>query len=196
MRLTRAPLSFKSLISTLIFAVLLTACSSKNSSSIDPTQLQNNDEALTGVEDVAPVKTGGQVSAKPGADRAGTFNVNAGGTQFTDPNLFITLRGQIDIPEGGSPILSVGWTQLAGPEAIILNPNQLETQILVPNIKEPARLIFRLFGVNAENLANADSTSVFIQPLPFAEDIRVINVAADEGASEIIFKIILGRPAA
>ena len=64
------------------------------------------------------------------AVQSNAVSVSAGTKQYSDANLLVTLRGRAEsVTE--HPIVQVRWWQFSGPPAVIANPNQLCTQVLL-----------------------------------------------------------------
>lgn len=176
------------LVSILTFFMLLSC--SQNSSEIPTERQQPSDQAVDGVEEV----TGIPDLQKPVGQLGEHLKVDAGRLQISDANLLVSLEGSIE-NISGVPITTARWALIEGPlETTILSPNQLRTQVLTPDVREPTRLVFRLYAVNSENYTNADSTSVIVQPL--IKPIRVVSAAVDrEGSDQLSLRVVLAEPA-
>lgn len=177
-----------------VFFVILSGCSAKHSSSVD--------------SDLSTAQ-GGSVQGKPlppdelpyfdwdaldgiSAVQSNSVKVHAGTKQYSDANLLVTLRGQAQsVTE--HPIVQVRWWQFSGPPAVIANPNQLHTQVLLPEVARPVTAIFRFAAINSIGEVNSAQVPVVIQPLSAPIKITAAGVAEED--SQLTFLVSLDQPA-
>lgn len=175
-------------------AACFVGCSPQKSSSVDPALL-------------SPPAGSGQGKPVPQEDLpyfdwdaldgitavySNTVSVNAGSKQYSDTNLLVTLRGQVS-SANEHPIVQVRWWQFSGPRAVIANPNQLSTQVLLPEVAEPTTAVFRLAAINAIGEVNSAQVSVMIRPL--SSLITVTSGGVGEEDRELTFIVSLSEPA-
>lgn len=188
-------MKFWILILVVGLAACFTGCSSQNSSSVDAT-LQTAPTTSSGQG--KPVSPGdlpyfdwdslGDISAVQSSSVA----VSAGSKQHSDANLLVALQGHAR-STGEHPIVQVRWWQFSGPKAAIINPNQLHTQVLLPEVAQPMTAVFRFAAINAIGEVNSTQTAVVIQPL--SAPLKVMAVGIAEEDSEMEFRISLAEPA-
>jgi hypothetical protein len=176
----------------MIIAVVLGSGCSQDSSQITPTQAQSENRALDDLEEVEERISDEQMGTlKPGNDAENRLAVKAGGLQFADANLLVSLNGTVE-SLSGVPIRLARWTQIEGPPATILSPLEPQTAILTPDVSRVTKLVFRLYGVDADDFTSSATATVMVQPLELAA--RVVSVAAIEADSVMRFHIRLQRP--
>ncbi len=169
-----------------LLGCFLTGCDS-GSSSIPEEKQQQTDVAVRGAQNA----TGFQTTEKTTKTFAEVFEVDAGARQFADANLMVPLVGSIS-NRSTTPVVTARWEQISGPPATILNPGQLSTLVVLPDVSTTEQLSFRLYGVNGAGMANADTTNIVVQPLD--RDLRVVSVAGAENAAELNFDVRLNKP--
>lgn len=179
---------------TIIFGLVacLNGCSPQNSSSLDATLLKDPATSDQG-KPVAPVDLpyfDWDALADLSARHSRALSVSAGSKQHSDANLLVTLRGQA---HSEHPIVQVRWWQFSGPAAVIANPNQLVTQVLLPEVMQPATAVFRFAAVNAIGEVNSAQVAVAIQPVSAL--VRVTAVGAAEEEAQLNFLVRLSEPA-
>ena len=176
----------------MVTAAALGSGCSQDSSQITPTQAQSENRALDDLEEVEERISDEQMGTlKPGNDAENRLAVKAGGLQFADANLLVSLNGTVE-SLSGVPIRLARWTQIEGPPATILNPLEPQTAILTPDVAQVTKLVFRLYGVDVDNFTSSATATVMVQPLELAA--RVVSVAAIEADSVMRFHIRLQRP--
>jgi hypothetical protein len=175
-------------------AACVSGCSSQNSSTVDST-LQTTPSGSGQGKPVSP----GELpyfdwDALDGisAVQSNAVIVSAGSKQYSDANLLVTLRGQAH-STSEHPIVQVRWWQFSGPRAVIANPHQLHTQVLLPEVVQPAVAVFRFAAINAIGEVNSTQATVVIQPL--SAPVKVTAVGLAEEDSEITFTVSLAEPA-
>lgn len=175
-------------------AAYLSGCSPQKSSSVDPALL-------------TPPAGSGQSKPVPQEDLpyfdwdaldgitavySNVVSVSAGSKQHSDANLLVTLRGQAS-SNNEHPIVQVRWWQFSGPQAVIANPNQLSTQVLLPEVAAPTTAVFRLAAINAIGEVNSAQVTVVIRPL--AGPVMVTSPGVAEEDAELSFTVSLSEPA-
>lgn len=168
-------------------------CSPQNSSTVDTTleTLPNPGQSKPVVPDELPYfdwDALGDISAMHSRDLV----VSAGSKQYSDANLLVSLQGQAR-STGDHPIEQVRWWQFSGPSAVIANPNQLRTQVLLPEVAQPTTAVFRFAAINAIGEVNSAQVAVVIQPL--SAPVKVTAVGAAEEDEELVFMVSLSAPA-
>jgi hypothetical protein len=176
-----------------IVVLSVTSCSDKQSSQLEQKLQQPSTSQLDEIEKVVPKDLVPQIN-KPAGKLAEHFSVDAGATQFADSNLLVRLNGKVK-NRSDVPMKLVRWTQIEGPEVKILNSHEPETAIVTPDVTAPTTLIFRLYGINAQDYANSDVTTVIVQPLE--NNARVVSVTTSENVEnpKMTFRVALSRPA-
>lgn len=178
---------------TLGLIAVLSGCSPQQSSTVDESLLGEP----TGSSQGKPVPPGdlpyfdwdlldGIIAVQSNAVR-----VSAGAKQFSDANLLVTLRGQAY--SSADTIAQVRWWQVSGPASVIANPNQLHTQVVLPEVSEPATAIFRLAAITRSGEVNSAQVAVMI--LPVSAPVTLASVAARMGENELQFVVRLAEPA-
>ncbi len=175
-------------------AACLSGCSPQKSSSVDPALL-------------TPSTGSGQGKPIPQEDLpyfdwdaldgitavySNSVSVSAGSKQHSDANLLVRLRGQAS-SDNAHPIVQVRWWQFSGPPAVIANPNQLSTQVLLPEVATPTTAVFRLAAINAIGEVNSAQVTVVIRPL--SAPVTVTSTGVAEEAAELSFTVSLAEPA-
>jgi len=175
-------------------AACLSGCSPQKSSSIDPAQL--NPPAGSGQGKPVPAEEmpdfDWDVLEGITAVYSNAVTVSAGNKQYSDANLLVTLSGQAS-SANEHPIVQVRWAQFSGPRAVIANPNQLRTQVLLPQVAAPTTAVFRLAAINAIGEVNSAQVSVMIRPL--SSPLTVTSSGVGEEDRELTFSVSLAEPA-
>lgn len=173
-------------------AACFSGCSSKNSSTVDST-LQTRPAGSAQGKPVQPSEFPyfdwealGEITAV----QSRSVVVSAGDKQYSDTNLLVTLRGEAR-STNEHPIVQVRWWQFSGPRAVIANPNQLHTQVLLPEVSQPLTAIFRFAAINSVGEVNSAEVAVVIQPLVAPLKVTAVGVAEED--SEIAFRISLAE---
>lgn len=178
---------------TLGLIAVLSGCSPQQSSTVDESLLGEP----TGSSQGKPVPPGDlpyfDWDLLDGiiAVQSNTVRVSAGTKQYSDANLLVTLRGQAY--SSADTIAQVRWWQVSGPASVIANPNQLHTQVVLPEVSEPATAIFRLAAITRSGEVNSAQVAVMI--LPVSAPVTLASVAVQEGESELNFVVRLAEPA-
>lgn len=149
------------LVTLILLAPVLQGCSDRRSSTIEQEaqpsipaeQLKSYGDAL-GIESPKSATESGKVR----------FRLDAGQTQYADAAVMIQLKGSAVLVESNN-IAKQLWQQEDGPEAIILNPDQLTTQVLLPQTAAEDQLQFRLIAADAEGYTARDAMRVNVLPL-------------------------------
>lgn len=76
------------------------------------------------------------------------------------------MQANIVIKDGYSLIEQSKWTQITGPKATIISPEQLNTQVLLPSITHPAQLKFRFSAINSDGYIAWEVSTVYIRATP------------------------------
>ncbi len=170
-------------------SVALVSCGGKT------TQFNDDDLPSPVVEEIDG--DGNPVDSETGADPVSEEeletlpNVFAGNNQFADPNVLISLRGSAEA-RGDASIANILWTQVEGPDVLIPNPNDFESQLVIPDFEEETQLLFRLTVQDTEGRVNSSTTAVVVTPTSVIA--RVIGDVVTEGADSVSFKIRLSSP--
>ncbi len=137
---------------------------------------------------------GGIISAPPGerpADPdqlANLPSVFAGNPQNADANVLVNLRGQAEA-KNSKTISQILWRQIgdSDPAITIASPNNLATQILIPDFLQQTVLTFQLVIRDSSGLINASTTSIVVTPS--AAFARVIGDTVNEDQANARFQI-------
>lgn len=171
------------LVTLTLLAPVLQGCSDRRSSTIEQEaqpsipaeQLKSYGDAL-GIESPKSAIESGKVR----------FRLDAGQTQYADAAVMIQLKGSAVLVES-SNIAKQLWQQEDGPEAIILNPDQLTTQVLLPQTAAEDQLQFRLIAADPEGYTARDAMRVNV--LPLDAPLRAPAIVLSETENAAIFTI-------
>ena len=72
-------------------------------------------------------------------------------------------------------------------------PEQLTTQVLVPDVSHYTRLSFRLTGVTDDKQVASDTLDLFVYPL--ANSAKVVGSSQRENSAKVDFTVRLNKPA-
>ena len=164
---------------SLMLMIGLTGCSGGS-----PSQTNTTYSGPEQGEDAPPGANG----ADPG--ESDTPAVSAGGHQTADSNVLLTFAGEARVAEGAT-IEQVTWTQIEGPTVQLLTPDQLSTDVLVPDVTARAHLRFQLVVVDDQGRTGSDITTLIVEPLKTF--IRVVGGVTQENASTVEFSLRLNQ---
>ncbi|WLQ12973.1 Ig-like domain-containing protein [Hahella aquimaris] len=173
-----------SFFSLLILLLSLSACGGSSSSTDDAPA---TDGGATPTEPTDPTDPG---SPTPGGDSGAAPKVSAGGNQYADPNVVLSLAGTAEALEGAE-IVSTTWTQVSGPTVYLSTPNSLSNMILAPDVTKTQTLSFKLTAKDTKGKESSDIASIVVEPL--ASFVRVTGSSVDEAAGQATLKLILNR---
>ncbi|MBC6906499.1 PEGA domain-containing protein [Saccharophagus sp. K07] len=176
----------------LFVAVCLTGCSAQAPSTIDA-DLQSSSTPNQGKPSSSewPYFDWDSLGDRP-VSYSRNLWVEAGTKQYSDENLLVTLKGDAH-SNNQYDIAQVRWWQHSGPAAFIINPNQLKTQVLLPQVAQPTTAVFRFAAINSNGEVNSDQVSVVIQPVASPVKVTASGMLEEEAAIE--FMITLAQPA-
>lgn len=103
-----------------------------------------------------PVPPGSQVNLAP--------VVNAGPDQTVDEGTVVQLAGTAVDSDGS--ILSIAWTQMAGPIANLSNATGLLPSFTAPQVDENTELEFQLTAVDDDGASASDRVRIIVQDVP------------------------------
>ncbi|MBU6950260.1 Calx-beta domain-containing protein [Hahella sp. HN01] len=174
-----------SFFSLLILLLSLSACGGSSSSTDDAPA--TTDGGATPTEPTDPTDPG---SPTPGGDSGAAPKVSAGGNQYADPNVVLSLAGTAEALEGAE-IVSTTWTQVSGPTVYLSTPGSLSNMILAPDVTKTQTLSFKLTAKDTKGKESSDTASIVVEPL--ASFVRVTGSSVDEAAGQATLKLILNR---
>lgn len=148
-----------------------------------PQDFDENGEPITGSPGAEP-STDEQLSQLP--------KVSAGERQFSDPNVIVSLLGEVELV-AGTTLQNVYWQHISGPEVRIISPKELVTQIVVPDLQHETQIGFRLSVEDSNGKINSATTFLYVIPVPAF--VRVIGDVVEENDKEAIFTLRLLAPA-
>ncbi|WNO07810.1 Calx-beta domain-containing protein [Teredinibacter sp. KSP-S5-2] len=148
-----------------------------------PQGFDENGEPVTGSPGAEP-STDEQLSQLP--------KVSAGERQFSDPNVIVSLLGEVELV-AGTTLQNVYWQHISGPEVRIISPKELTTQIVVPDLQHETQIGFRLSVEDSNGKINSATTFLYVTPVPAF--VRVIGDVVEENDKEAIFTLRLLAPA-
>ncbi|MDZ7924353.1 MAG: hypothetical protein U5M23_09850, partial [Marinagarivorans sp.] len=82
--------------------------------------------------------------------------------EYGDSGVIVTLQAKLD---GGGREATIQWRQVDGPSVTLINAQQLQAQVVVPQVEEPTRLTFEITAVSRGETLRARQVVVAL-PLP------------------------------
>lgn len=146
--------------------------------SADSQTQQTIAEAYFGLEGVA---------IKPANPK--NFKVSAGTNSYSDQQLLVILDGQLIADE--STAIETRWVQTSGPEAIIINPNDLVTDAILPAVTEPEWITLGLYGLADRQWLAQDQVAIRVLPSP--QSLLTVKSSADEFLDRVTIDVSLSK---
>ena len=178
------------LLGLLFLSTTLTACGGQSSSTINPEHYQVNDQQTEqrandlgselGIDAAKPVSPG------PAAE----LHVQAGAPEYGDAGVIIALQGQIEVAEGSTLEQSL-WQQRRGPEATLINPQNLNAGAILPDVDKPSTIEFALIAANNEGFVAESTVSITVLPLDKSFS---VNATPNEQNDRVNVSVSLTRP--
>ncbi len=181
---------------TLICCLLLSACGKGQGSQVDTNKGQITQAQITERSQTELQKAAQDLGVSAPTPPDASLSIEAGPDIFSDANLLVNLQGDPQERAASNGIFArTLWSQIdtGGPEVPILNPEQLNTQVLVPDVSQYTRLSFRLTGVTQDNQVASDTLDLFVYPL--ANSAKVVGSSQRENATQVNFTVRLNKPA-
>lgn len=172
--------------------LMLAACGKGQTSQVDATkgQLTPAESANREKTDIDKAGTDLGVTQPQKPEPESLLSINAGPDVFSDANLLVNVQGTVS---GTVPFARTVWTQIDGPDVLIQDPEQLNTQVLVPDVTRFTKLSFRLSGTTQDKSVASDTVDLFVYPL--ANAARVVSTSQLENISQAFFTVRLRKPA-
>ena len=146
-----------------LVALAISACGDGKSSRVDPAKAQLTAAQVQAREEAERVQAGKDLEvsnpSKPSANASP--KVDAGPDIFSDANLLVDLPGTAP---GELSFVRSRWVQIDGPEATLINPDQLQAQVVVPDVNQYTKLSFRLSATTADQQVASDTLDLFVYP--------------------------------
>lgn len=193
-RLFKTPITQRllPLLASLLLAGLLTACDGQAPSEIPadryappPPQAQADviGEAL-GVTQPKPAHT---------AEGEAWLSVRTTPLAYSDGGLLVNLEGEVTLsPNNPAQLGHTRWRQTSGPEAILLNPEQPQAQVILPTVTEDRSLTFTLAAADSDGRVAEAVTRVRV--LPPEVPLLVQNLVHTEGPGSVRVTLALAQP--
>ncbi|HRH79041.1 MAG TPA: hypothetical protein PK129_16970, partial [Cellvibrionaceae bacterium] len=123
---------------------VLSACGEGKSSRVDQSKAALTPEQISAREAEDRQQAGRDLNiSNPQKPADGGLRVVAGVPLFSDANLLVDVNADVS-----GTVERLLWQQVSGPQAIILDPHQARTAIVVPDVVQASELVFRVAAAN------------------------------------------------
>lgn len=181
--LTRLQATIKTVLfrtAALLLGLSLIACDGQSASvipaeryQVDPTQAQRRASDLAqalGLQEYRILSAGNNAE----------LSVTAGSPEYGDSGVLINLAGSVRLREAAVLQKSL-WVQRGGPQASLINAQNLIAQVVLPDVVTPTRLTFALVAADSEGYVADDTVTITVLPITqyFSYSIRQSGVSTD-----------------